>query len=341
MNTFNDIWNNPKERLDFIIALIVCALFGIGILFFLPQSSSLASQEDNLSQNESTLSSIESASLLAKDSEETTRTYSKKILTDKDLEGKEKRNSFFQKNKPLDSTKTTSTHNQSNTNKQTNNLDTSSPQPKKTDVVKKKTNDVKKLSLDSLKTTDFQKLEQVDEIAEDSSKDLGNSTNKNVDELVAIKKDSLEGMDKNSIIEKIPDTKTSNESLNLSKDTNSDESSKNTSNKSIVNSNNNKNSSPINNNKAASSSTPSNSKKDDISYQLGDCIIVVGAFEKDVNAKKIIRQLKRKGYTVKTGWRKGLKYVGVPIDCKKDKMMQNTLQQLRKTFDIEAWVLKP
>lgn len=315
MNTFHDIWNNPKERLDFIIALIVCALFGIGILFFLPQNPSIA-QEDNLLQNESASSSIEPTSLLAKDSEEITTTYSKKILTDQDLEQKQKGNFFSQKNPHIDSTKIISTHSQTNTSKKTSSLNTSPPQPKKMDVVKKKMNDVKKLSLDSLKISDFQTLEKADKVTRDSSKDLGNSTDKKVDELTTIKKNSAEGMDKESTVEEI----------NVGKDTNSD---------------NNKTSPSIKNTKPKSTTPPSKPKKDNIGYQSGDCIIVVGAFEKDVNAKKIIRQLKQKGYTVKTGWRKGLKYVGVPVDCQKDKIMQNTLQQLRKTFDIEAWVLKP
>ncbi|MFK7903929.1 MAG: SPOR domain-containing protein [Chitinophagales bacterium] len=342
MNSFKDIWNNPEERPDFIIALIVCALFGVGILYFLPQSEHFLTTtgESSAIAAKATTGYVSSPATI--EVQEQNTLYTRKILTDKDVEegrigsaSNTKRPSHISKpssnqigidndtNPGSGSTNTPSDENEAQ-NQNVNNSNEDN------------TNIDKTLQLDSLKTTDFQETEIVDELGKDKPSDLDSLANKNSDESLTneIDKD-LKTEDNTNNSEK----NTAKAITDPNKDTNSDESSKNQSNKNITDSDNNTTTTPVTPSKTKTPKTTP--KSDDFNRHIGECIIVVGAFEKDHNARKIIRKLKGKGYTVKTGWRKGLKYVGVPTNCKDKNAMKAALQKLRKTFDIEAWVLRP
>jgi len=340
MNSFKDIWNNPEERPDFIIALIVCALFGVGILYFLPQSdrfltnmgepSSIAAKATNYVPSPTTI-----------DVQEQNTLYTRKILTDKDVE-EGRISSASNTKRPPHISKPSSNqigiNNSENPNSGSTNTPSNEEKAQNQNANNSNEDDAnsdKTPLLDSLKTIDFQETEIVDELGKDEPSDLGSLANKNSDESLAneIDKDLKTGDNKNTSEKNL-----SKEITDGNKDTNSDESSKNESDKNITNSGNNKTTTPV---KSSKTTNSTKNQKDDFNRHIGECIIVVGAFEKDHNAKKIIRQLKGKGYNVKTGWRKGLKYVGVPTNCKDKNAMKVALQKLRKTFDIEAWVLRP
>lgn len=341
MNSFKDIWNNPDERPDFIIALIVCALFGVGILYFLPQSDRFLTTTGESSTIAAKATTAYAPNPTTVDAQEQNRVYTKTILRDKDVE--EGRVGLASKTKkPSPVSKPSSNQvdiNSTSTNSGSNNIASNKNAEQTANNSNEDNTGVSKDPLlDSLKTTDFKETEVADDLGKEKPSDLDSLADKNSDESVVIEADKNSTTGDKGDSKDSSKTDASKEVVNVSKDTNSDENSKNESDKNVANSDNTKPKTPAN---ASKPNTDKTSKDDDFNRHIGDCIIVVGAFEKDHNAQKIIRQLKRKGYTVKTGWRKGLKYVGVPTNCKDQKVMNTTLQKLRKTFDIEAWVLRP
>ncbi len=335
MNSFSEIWSNPKERLDFIIAIVVCVLFGIGIFYLFPTDAEyLADKSEetdsytHTSQAETTNPNLQSTNV-----GEAAVGYSKKILRDKDVEGKSV-GFFKQKNiQPTIDPKKSGLE-EGELDEEGREEDAFQEDEDKNisnkDEVKIVEGLEEKKALDSLRITDFQELEEestldsnsvdslekvvdaqgLEELSDEDSSEtevaIGGERHKGELEEAAENEEELEEKDANSK----PTEESKSETITTSKN-------------------------------ATKTSNKTTTKDSSTAHQSGGCIIVVGAFEKDHNAQKIIRQLKRKNYTVKTGWRKGLKYVGVPVNCQDKKTVENTLQQLRNAFDIEAWLLKP
>ena len=72
-----------------------------------------------------------------------------------------------------------------------------------------------------------------------------------------------------------------------------------------------------------------------------DCVIVVGAFREVSNKTKIIDKLQLLGYSHTEGvLRRGLNYVGVPVECSNRSGKKKLLRELNKEFGIQSWVKK-
>lgn len=72
-----------------------------------------------------------------------------------------------------------------------------------------------------------------------------------------------------------------------------------------------------------------------------NCVVIVGVFKKAGNKAAIIEKLKSLGHTHSEGvLRKGLNYVGVPVACDNEQVMQKLLRELNQAFGIDSWVKK-
>ena len=81
--------------------------------------------------------------------------------------------------------------------------------------------------------------------------------------------------------------------------------------------------------------------KEVVTNEAFDCVIIVGAFEEVSNRKAIIQKLKSLGYPYSHGvLRKGLNYVGVPVNCNDKQEKRRLLNELNEAFGIESWVKK-
>lgn len=72
----------------------------------------------------------------------------------------------------------------------------------------------------------------------------------------------------------------------------------------------------------------------------GECIIVLGAFEIDANAQRLMDRLETAGYTVDTktmhqGWQR----IGVRVSCE-ESVLNEHLSAVRKAYSEKAWVVK-
>lgn len=330
MSSFSEIWSNPKERLDFIIAIFVCVLFGIGIFYLFPTDAEYLADKSEPIESHSNVSQTEAVALNLQDTNvERATDYSNKILRDKDVEGKSI--GFFQrKTQPTTDVQKSGTIEDRTLQEDENNGNSDKEKLKIAEDLEENK------GLDSLKITDFQELEEEEIVDSNSVEDLEKVVSDQELEKKLSDEDSSEiavtigGGKEEIIVEEDLEEKEDLET-ELEENTANTKSTEESKSKTITTSKNT----------AKPSNKASTKDHSTTTHQSGDCIIVVGAFEKNHNAQKIIRQLKRKNYTVKTGWRKGLKYVGVPVNCKDKKTVENTLQQLRNAFDIEAWLLKP
>ena len=72
-----------------------------------------------------------------------------------------------------------------------------------------------------------------------------------------------------------------------------------------------------------------------------DCTIIVGVFRNPDNKAAILKELKTLGYETKEGlMKKGVSYVGVPVECTNETKKRALLNSLNKAFEIDSWVKK-
>lgn len=71
--------------------------------------------------------------------------------------------------------------------------------------------------------------------------------------------------------------------------------------------------------------------------QKSSCVIVVGAFKMAEGVTETVERLKAAKYKTTTGYVRGLRYVGVPVDCNNHQKLMN---EINEKFDKEAWLLK-
>lgn len=71
--------------------------------------------------------------------------------------------------------------------------------------------------------------------------------------------------------------------------------------------------------------------------QKSSCVIVVGAFKMAEGVTETLERLKAAKYKTTTGYVRGLRYVGVPVDCDNH---QALMDEINGKFDKEAWLLR-
>lgn len=70
------------------------------------------------------------------------------------------------------------------------------------------------------------------------------------------------------------------------------------------------------------------------------CHLIVGAFKNKRNAQSFKEKVTAKNFTVTIGQVRGKNYVGIPVDCTDKNAIQSTQQRVNNTFNINSWVLK-
>ncbi|MGB1241405.1 MAG: hypothetical protein ACPG49_02715, partial [Chitinophagales bacterium] len=196
MNSFKDIWNNPEERPDFIIALVVCALFGVGILYFLPQSDRFLTTTRESSTIAAKSKTAYAPNPTTVDAQEQNRVYTKTILRDKDVEeGRVGLASKTKKPSPISKPSSNQVDiNNTDTNSDSNNIASDKNAEQTVNNSNEDNTGVNKDPLlDSLKTTDFKETEVADDLGKEEPSDLDSLVDKNLDEeilVVEVDKDS-------------------------------------------------------------------------------------------------------------------------------------------------------
>lgn len=70
-----------------------------------------------------------------------------------------------------------------------------------------------------------------------------------------------------------------------------------------------------------------------------DCLVIIGAYQEEVNEIAAITKLTELGYSHEVGtMRNQLRFVGVPVACDDKKQKRTLIRELNTAFGISAWV---
>ncbi|MBK9151958.1 MAG: SPOR domain-containing protein [Saprospiraceae bacterium] len=72
----------------------------------------------------------------------------------------------------------------------------------------------------------------------------------------------------------------------------------------------------------------------------GECVIIVGSFAKESNAKRMYNKVKRAGYNPYYQNTNGRVRVGMSFECKEEDLT-DSMKSMRRKFAKDAWYLKP
>lgn len=87
-----------------------------------------------------------------------------------------------------------------------------------------------------------------------------------------------------------------------------------------------------------------NTAKDQVLPEIkgfdGECIIIVGSFARESNAKRMFNRINSAGYKVYYGKNNGMVRVGMTFECNEDDL-SDSMKSMRSKFSRDAWYLKP